>query len=356
VVNAASEQGARPFNAQFPYLKFIDYFGNLDSSNYSGLQVAVTARDFHGLTLTTGYTYSHALGESSDQGTSGGLVIPQDSYGNLRQQLYTSTAFDMRHRLTISGNYVIPGKKGYAQILEGWSVNSSVVISTGTPWGVNDTTTDFAGIGEANNRNPQANEGMQWNFIGKPSDFEAIHNFAGVTPGPPVGPTNKRVAGVPYWPGGGGIARPTLNDACNAAAAAIGTLAVASLNNLGCYALGNSILIPPAYGSFGTMGRNPWRDGGFRNMDTSVSKNFKINERLSAQFRAEVFNVFNHPDFVNPFGGPGGAGTPNDINPSKAGTGSGFGYVLNTPDASSSNPVLGSGGPRDLQLGLKLIF
>jgi hypothetical protein len=91
-------------------------------------------------------------------------------------------------------------------------------------------------------------------------------------------------------------------------------------------------------------------------MDASVSKNIKINERLSAQFRAEVFNLFNHPDFVNPFGGPGSAGTPNDINPSKAFGGTGLGYVLNTPDEASSNPVLGSGGPRDIQLGLKLIF
>ena len=104
------------------------------------------------------------------------------------------------------------------------------------------------------------------------------------------------------------------------------------------------------------MPRNPFRDQGFRNWDMSVSKVFKIKERLSAQFRAELFNVLNRPNFVNPYGGPGGAGTPNDINPSKAGTGTGLGYVLNTPDAASSNPVLGSGGSRDLQLGLKLIF
>jgi hypothetical protein len=356
---AGLEQAARPFNAQFPYLKYIDYFGNLDSSNYNALQVALTARNYHGLTLTAGYTYSHALGESSDQGTSGGLVIPQDSHGSLRQQLYTSTAFDMRHRLTISGNYLIPGKKGFAQLLEGWSLNSSVVVSTGTPWGINDTSTDFGGIGEANGRNPTGNEGVQWDFFGNPSDFEAIHNFAGVTPGPALSTTKPAPRGVPYWPGGGvpgTLATPTANSACNSAAAALGPLAMASLNNLGCYALGNSVLIPPPYGSLGTMPRNPWRDGGFRNVDASVSKNIKFTERLSAQFRAEVFNLFNHPDFVNPFGGPGGAGTPNDINPSRAGGGTGLGYVLNTPDAASSNPVLGSGGPRDLQLGLKLIF
>lgn len=340
--SGGKEQLGRPYNSQFPYLKFVDFMGNLDSSNYNGLQVALTARDFHGLTLTTGYTYSHALGESSDQGTSGGLVIPQNSYGSLRHQLYTSTTFDMRQRLTISGNYLIPGKKGFAQLLEGWSVNSSVVVSTGTPWGVNDSTTDFAGIGEANGRNPQGNEGMQWNFIGNPSDFKAVHNFTGVTPGP------TKVTGIPYFPG-------VSNPNCVSAAGS-NPLAIASLTILGCYALGNSVLIPPAFGSFGAMGRNPWRDGGFRNVDASVSKNFKIKERLTVQFRAEVFNLFNHPDFVNPYGGPGGAGTPNDINPSKAFGGSGLGYVLNTTDAASSNPVLGSGGPRDLQLGLKLIF
>jgi hypothetical protein len=340
------EQAGRPFNSQFPYLKYIDYFGNLDASNYNGLQVALTAHNYHGLTLTTGYTYSHALGESSDQGTSGGLVIPANSYGNLRKQLYTSTTFDMRHRLTVSGSYAIPGKKGFGQVLEGWSINSAVVVQTGTPWGINDTSTDFAGIGEANGRNPQGNEGMQWNFSGNPSDFEAIHNFYGASP---------NGGGVPFFKGSGNPASPTSNTSCNSAVAG-NPLAQASLAVLGCYALGNSILIPPAYGSFGTMSRNPWRDGGFRNWDASVSKTFKIKERLSAQIRGEVFNVLNHPNFVNPYGGPGGAGTPNDINPSRAGTGSGLGYVLNTPDAASSNPVLGSGGARDLQIGMKLIF
>jgi hypothetical protein len=263
----------------------------------------------------------------------------------------------MRQRLTISGNYLIPGPKRFAPLLGGWSVNASVIVSTGTPWGINDTSTDFAGIGEANGRNPQGNEGMQWDFYGNPSDFEAAHNFAGVTPGPPSGGNPVGTPGVPYYPGGGGIANPTVNATCNAKASALGPLAMASLNNLGCYALGGSVLIPPPYGSFGTMPRNPFRDGGFRNVDASISKNFKITERLNAQFRAEVFNLFNHPDFVNPYGGPGGSGTANDINPSRAGSaGTGLGYVTNTTDAASSNPVLGSGGPRDIQLGLKLIF
>ncbi len=342
--SAQAEQAGRPFSQQFPYLKFIDYYGNLDTSSYNALQAVLTARNYHGLTLTGGYTYAHSLGESSDQGTSGGLVIPANSYGCFRCQLYTSTAFDMRHRFTISGTYAIPGRKGFAQMLEGWSVNTAGLIQTGTPWGINDVTTDFAGVGEAFARdNPQANEGMQWDFFGNPSDFKAVHNFNGVTPGP------TGVTGVPYFPG-------TSNAKCLAQSTAMGPLAVASLTNLGCYALGGSVLVPPAYGSFGTMPRNPWRDQGFRNWDLSISKAFKFNERLSAQFRVEFFNILNHVNFVNPFGGPGGSGTPNDINPSKAFSATGLGYVSQTPDAASSNPILGSGGNRDMQLGLKLMF
>ena len=344
VPSTAAEQAGRPLNSAFPYLKFIDYYGNLDTSSYNGLQAVITARNYHGLTLTGGYTYAHSLGESSDQGTSGGLVIPANSYGCFRCQLYTSTAFDMRHRFTISGTYAIPGRKGFAQMLEGWSINTAALIQTGTPWGINDVTTDFAGVGEAFARdNPQANEGMQWNFFGNPSDFEAVHNFNAVTPGP------TGVTGIPYFPG-------TTNAKCLAQSQGIGPLAVASLTKLGCYALGSSVLVPAAYGSFGTMPRNPWRDQGFRNWDLSISKAFKFNERFSAQFRVEFFNILNHVNFVNPFGGPGGSGTPNDINPSKAFSATGLGYVSQTPDAASSNPILGSGGNRDMQLGLKLMF
>jgi hypothetical protein len=89
-------------------------------------------------------------------------------------------------------------------------------------------------------------------------------------------------------------------------------------------------------------------------MDLSVTKAIKIRESLNAQFRAEFFNFLNHPNFVNPFGGPGGNAAT--LDPSSAGTSSGLGYVQNTPDTAGSNPVLGSGGPRSIQLGLKLIF
>jgi hypothetical protein len=115
--------------------------------------------------------------------------------------------------------------------------------------------------------------------------------------------------------------------------------------------MGSSILVPPAYGSYGTMGPRIFRSMPYYNWDLSVSKNWRFKERLSTQFRAEFFNVLNHANISNPFGGPGGDSTY--TNPTSAPS---FGLRPETPDVTSSNTLLGSGGPRSLQLGLKLIF
>ena len=82
----------------------------------------------------------------------------------------------------------------------------------------------------------------------------------------------------------------------------------------------------------------------------SIYKNWKFRERLTAQFRAEFFNVLNHPAFANPGGGPNGY-LHND--PSVPNL---FGCGCATPDVAGENPVLGSGSNRAIQLGLKLIF
>ena len=113
--------------------------------------------------------------------------------------------------------------------------------------------------------------------------------------------------------------------------------------------MGSSALVPSAYGSLGPTLRNIFRDQGFKNWDLSVTKEFKFGERFGAQFRAEMFNVLNHPWFANPYGGPGGAAA----DPSG---GAGYGFTGLTPDTQASNPVLGSGGARAIQLGLKLSF
>ena len=56
----------------------------------------------------------------------------------------------------------------------------------------------------------------------------------------------------------------------------------------------------PAAGTIGNSGRNTFRGPGFFNVDMSMVKRFAITERKSVLFRAEAYNLVNHPDFANP--------------------------------------------------------
>ncbi len=124
-----------------------------------------------------------------------------------------------------------------------------------------------------------------------------------------------------------------------------------TLNTGGCFVAGNSVMVPPALGTYGTMGRNIFRDSGFKDMDMSVFKNFKIHERYTAQLRLETFNTFNHPIYANPYGSTNLSLLGND--PSNTAT---FGCGCNTPDVAAGNPVIGSGSPRVMQLGFKFTY
>ena len=327
--DTAAEQAARPFASKFPYLGYINWLSNNNQSNYHGLQVSMTQRTSHGLSFVLGYTYAHALAMSSDNWR---FRNPINS--NNTRDLYGSSEFDITHRFTYSLTYAIPGIRAPGQILQGWSLNSIVSMQSGLPWGINDTTTDFSGTGEVSAQNT---DGERWNFFGNPVDFKTSKALIN---------TNGGNGGIPYFPG-------VSNANCLAKASATGPLGVASLTNLGCYASGSSILVPPAYGSYGTLGRNVFRSLPYYNWDLSVTKSWKFQDRLTTQFRAEFFNILNHPNISNPFGGPGG---DNSFTDPSGTAGSSFGFRPETPDVTSSNPVLGSGGPRAIQLGLKIIF
>jgi hypothetical protein len=323
--NAALETAARPFNGRFPYLSYIYWLSNNNFSNYNGLQVSATQRSTHGLSFVLGYTYAHALAQATDNWS---FTSPINN-ANPRA-LYGNSAFDIRQRFTFSLTYALPGIKSPGQILQGWSLNSISTLSSGLPWGVNDATTDFSGTNAINGSNTI---GEQWDFFGNPADFQTSKSLLN---------TN----GIPYFKG-------ITNTACLAKAQAMGPLAVASLTKLGCYANGGSVMVPPPYGSYGTMGPRIFRSMPYYNWDVSLSKNWRFRERLTAQFRGEFFNALNHPNISNPFGGPGGDNSFTDPSKDK---GTLFGFRPETPDVTSSNALLGSGGPRSVQLGLKLIF
>jgi hypothetical protein len=300
---------------QFPYLGVINMMSNLYGTNYNGLQATLTQRIWHGVSFLAGYTWSHALDFSS---TNQNQFLPQDSMNP--QKEYASSDYDIRHRFTLSLTYAIRGKKSFAQVLEGWQINSIVTLQSAQPWTVNDTVNNISGTGEATDR---------WDFFGNPSDFTS-------------GPTP-----IPYFAFGD----PNMPAACSTNAAAAG--ATASLQAFGCYAKGNSVMIPPAPGTWGTMRRNMFRDSGFRDLDMSVTKDWRFSERFKAQFRAEFFNVLNHPSFANPYGGTSGYGPGAFDDPSST---SSFGCGCATPDQAGGNPVVGSGSNRAIQFGLKLSF
>jgi hypothetical protein len=111
-------------------------------------------------------------------------------------------------------------------------------------------------------------------------------------------------------------------------------------------------MTPPTAGTFGTMGRNIFRDSGFKDLDFSVFKTFTWKERYTAQFRAEFFNILNHPAIENPYGASNGSSGGNN-DPSSSST---FGGAIGTPDVVAGNPLVGSGDGRAIQVGLKLTF
>lgn len=305
------EQNGRPYYAKFPYLGVINMLGNDYRSNYNGLQVSYTLHPWHGLSMVAGYTWAHAL----DQVSLNRGLNPQNS--NDLAAEYASADTDIRHRFTLSLSYQLPGIKSPAQLLQGWEINSIVTWQTGMPWGVIDgyfSGNDMSLTGEYSDR---------WNFFGNPNDFNT-------SPGGPI----------PFLSG---------NDAVNNARCAAHASA-AALSYAGCYVKGNSVMTPPEFGTFGTMGRNIFRGPGYRNWDFSVVKNWTLNERYTIQFRGEFFNILNHPNFTNPYGVGGQLGS---VDPSVPGT---FGFSGETPDVAGANPVMGSGGPRAIQLGLKFKF
>jgi len=264
--------------------------------------------------------------------------------------------------LTVTASYAIPGKKGYGQLLEGWKLNTIVSLQASQPWLVFDGGDDFStgsGFGDLADR---------WNITGNPADFHSgansIPSCSGFTDNGNVLNTYKTsgvtctatsgIYGVTSAPLPNSAALATLcaNNAQGTHADLVNKLpGTSNLVGAGCFASGNSVLTPPAMGTYGNMGRNIFRDSGFKNVDFSVFKDFKWKERFGAEFRVEFFNLFNHPIFANPFGSSNTSFLGSD--PSNA---QHFGCGCSTPDVAAGNPLIGSGSSRVMQIGLKLSF
>jgi hypothetical protein len=248
------------------------------NSNYNALWVTATKQISHGLQFQSSYTWSKSLDYAS---LNSNTVYLQNSFDP--QSNYGPSDFDVAHRFTLSGVYDLPFKADSR--LGGWEVASVFMAQTGNPFTIL-TGSNFTGVTT-----------IRPNQLG------------------PVRITDSLTSnGLVQW-----------FTATKCAAVAT---AGCDLQNPGS--------------AFGDMSRNAVRGPGFWDVDLSAIKNTKITERVTAEFRVEGFNLFNHQNFAQPI-------TPGFLGAVM--TSSTFGQITST-----RFPTGDSGSSRQLQFALKLKF
>ena len=281
-------------------------------STYNSLQAKMEKRYSSGLSFLATYTWAHALDDTSDAGgLSTGIgdrniiLLPFDTE-------FTNSVYDVRNRFTLNGNYELPFGRGKAfanqssawanQFIGGWSTSLTFTAQTGTPFTVTPNNTGPSGgsaraiqvsdpfsptVGGANGCPTKVRNKTNWY---NPCAFKnplsgSLIAPPGVTPGA-IDPTTGQ-------PNQFQFASPVTDTAT--------VLALLGGRS-------NTIYGPGYYG-----------------MNMSLFKNFPTWREQYLQFRADAFNVLNHPTLANP--------SNTSINPSGGNiTGPKF-FQNNTPDA-----------------------
>lgn len=250
---------------------------NTGFSRYNGLQTSFTRRMGGGLLATVNYTYAHALGDVPDQGLFGS--DPQD-LNNIRAE-YGNGSGDVRHSVNYNVLYSIPVGEGHRFF------SSGVPSRVFSGWQV--ATLGMMQTGVA------STVYIQNNTFGN-QDF--INQRPNCVPGVSVYASSKSING---W----------LNPAA---------------------------FSMPATGTFGNCPNGDFYGPSLKQFDLSLLKETRLGESRNLEFRAEFFNVFNHPNFdvlsMNNF-----YGTP------------AFGQMFAT-----LGKTIGGGTSRQIQLALKLSF
>jgi hypothetical protein len=311
----------------YPGLGQVLSLENVANSSYHALQTTVR-RTSGPLTLGVSYSYSHSIDNSSDRSD----PVLVDSY-NLRGNRASSN-FDQRHLLNISYVYNLSnlthlveswtaGSAGDATgdgqdqplespshflraLTEGWQISGVTLLETGTPFTV---------------INSAGNTGI------------SLTDNAGVSSGYGI------AASYPD------IAPSTTHNTDN-------------VRSVGPLLASPSQFVAPRGLTFGNAGRNSLNNPGRVNFDLALLRHFKPLERMDMEFRAELFNVFNHTQFrIYDPDNPGGAG--NNVISCYSGPGFSAGSQTSGADcitgASFLHP-LNAHRPRTVQFGLKLAF
>ena len=277
-----------------PDFQAIDVLQPTSSSIYHALQTTLRIQNTHRMSGFAAYTWSKVLDDASDGiDFVPGAAFPQDP-GNLKAERGPST-FDTRHRFTAALNYDLPEWHAAKKFGSGWQLNWVASFQSGRP-------IPFANASDTSGR---------FYFNQRPNIIAGVN---------PI---------LPNWTPTTGYLNP-------------------------------QAFVQPAFGTFGDLGRNSIYGPGYGSLDFSVNKNTALTDRLNLQLRAEFFNILNHPNFALPnarsfvpgFVDNGTPGNP-QIVPQNSGP---QGLINQTPDVAQTNPGLGGGGPRVIQLAAKFTF
>jgi Carboxypeptidase regulatory-like domain/TonB dependent receptor len=274
---------------------FID---NTAQSNYNALQIQFQRRLSHGLQTLASYTWSHSI----DDGSAGSIaIISNAGVPGKSSEDRGNSDFDIRNAFTAGVTYDVPfphRNPVVGAILGGWSLDSLILARSAPP--VNITDIKFY----------QLDGGI----------------YASVRPD--LVPGQPTYLHGSEYPGGKALNPSAFTDPP----------------------------IDPTTGNplrQGDLARNFIRGFGATQWDFAVHRDFSIHESVKLQFRAEMFNLLNHPNFGPPNGQLGSSGfglSTETLNQSLSGAGS---SQLN---GGAFNPLYQIGGPRSVQLALKLIF
>jgi Carboxypeptidase regulatory-like domain/TonB dependent receptor/TonB-dependent Receptor Plug Domain len=304
--------GTRPFDGQSfqdfgktqqPFgVKHVIQLNNDARSQYDSLQATLNQRNVHGLNLTTNFTWSKCYdynsvnrGGAGDYPQANNPYNPKDSYGLCDT--------DVRLNFNSAGVYTVPNFPALGRWMNGWQVNGIFTAISGRPFTV------------LLNGGDPSGQGLRGSSIRAAWDGTPVQ-YNTRNPGQYVAETFT-VAGQP--------------DPCGD-----------NTDSDGNFLAGFGITpfhIP--CGTIGNSRRNQLIGPGLVQLDMSLIKNTKITERLSAQFRWEVFNVLNRGNFNY---------LPNQFLDSS------FGQLNQTSDVFAGNPVVAQGGPRNMQFALKFVF
>ncbi|MEP6644785.1 MAG: TonB-dependent receptor [Acidobacteriaceae bacterium] len=301
---------ARPL-AGNPYGAFYALQENsTGKSNYNSLQASLRINGWHGITSFINYAWSKSLDNSSD----GEDFVPNAAQPNdsTRPNFeYGPSNFNVPHRFTWNFGYDLPTMGGSMRKLKnGWGFASIATLQSGQPF--------------------QLNYNFQDDFSGSGNGFDRP-DVVGPIVYHPHDPTNY-------------VDLSSFAIPCTIAGVATGAAA-------DCI---------PGTRHYGNERRNSLHGPTYKQWDVAIYKTTALTERLSMQFRADFFNVLNHPNFANPFlpafiADAGAAGlTANGSGTREVGGG---GLPLTaTGDVGIGNPFLGGGGPRGIQLAVTFKF